>query len=55
MDKGFKKFIDRLYIIKPALATVEKKFLRLVLPYLDLFFTTEDQNKKCYKRQFKLL
>ena len=34
LDKCFKKFLDRLHIIKPTLATVEKKALRLVLPYL---------------------
>ena len=33
-DKCFKKFLDRLHIIKPTSATVEKKALRLVLPYL---------------------
>ena len=33
-DKCFKKFLDRLHIIKPASATVEKKALRSVLPYL---------------------
>ena len=34
IDKCFKKFLDRLHIIKPTSATVEKKALRLVLPYL---------------------
>ena len=34
IDKCFKKFLDRLHIIKPTSATVEKKVLRLVLPYL---------------------
>ena len=34
IDKCFQKFLDRLHIIKPTLATVEKKPLRLVLPYL---------------------
>ena len=34
IDKCFKKFLDRLHIIKSTLATVEKKALRLVLPYL---------------------
>ena len=36
IDKCFKKFLDRLHIIKPTSATVEKKALRLVLPYLGL-------------------
>ena len=30
----FKKFLDRLHLIKPTLARVEKKPLHLVLPYL---------------------
>ena len=34
IDKCFKKFLDRLHIIKPTSATVEKKALRIVLPYL---------------------
>ena len=34
IDKCFKKFLDRLHIIKSTLATVEKNPLRLVLPYL---------------------
>ena len=34
IDQAFKKFLDRLHIIKPTLVTVEKKLLRLVLPYL---------------------
>ena len=34
IDKCFKKFLDRLHIIKSTLATVEKKPLRLVLPYI---------------------
>ena len=33
IDKCFKKFLDRLHIIKPTLATVEKKRFHLVLPY----------------------
>ena len=33
LDKCFKKFLDRLHIIKSTLATVEKKPLHLVLPY----------------------
>ena len=33
-DKCFKKFLDRLHIIKPTSATMEKKTLHLVLPYL---------------------
>ena len=36
MDMSFKKFLDRLDIVKPTLATVEKKSLRIVLPYLEL-------------------
>ena len=35
-DKCFKKLLDRLDIIKPTSATVGKKALRLVLPYLGL-------------------
>ena len=34
INKCFKKFLDRLHIIKPTSATVEKKALHLVLPYL---------------------
>ena len=34
IDKYFKKFFDRLHIIKFTSVTVEKKTLRLVLPYL---------------------
>ena len=34
IDKCFTKFLDRLHIIKPTLARVEKKPLPLVLPYL---------------------
>ena len=34
IDKCFKTFLDRLHIIKSTLATVEKKPLPLVLPYL---------------------
>ena len=29
------KFLDRLHLIKPTLARVEKKSLHLVLPYLE--------------------
>ena len=36
IDKCFKKFLDRLHITKPTSATVEKKAIRLVLPYLRL-------------------
>ena len=35
MDMSFKKFLDRLDIVKPTLATVEKKSLRIVVPYLE--------------------
>ena len=35
IDKCFKKFLDRLHIIKPTWAGVEKKALHLVLPYLE--------------------
>ena len=34
IGKCFKKFLDRLQIIKPTSATVEKKAFCLVLPYL---------------------
>ena len=34
VDKCFKKVLERLYIIKITLATMEKKSLRLVLSYL---------------------
>ena len=34
MDKSLKKFLDRFHMTKPTLAIVEKKPLRLVLPYL---------------------
>ena len=34
IDKSIEKFLDRLHIIKPTLANVEKNPLRLVLPYL---------------------
>ena len=34
IDKCFKKFLDRLHMIKPTLATVEKMPLRLILPSL---------------------
>ena len=34
IDKCFKKFLDGLHIIKPTSATVKKKALHLVLPYL---------------------
>ena len=37
IDKWFKKFLDRLHIIKPTSRTVEKKVLLLVLPYLGRF------------------
>ena len=47
-DKCFRKFLDRLHIIKPTLATKEKKPLYLVLLYLGPnFFTCQNQNKKC--------
>ena len=36
MDKCFKKFLDRLRIIKPTSGRVGKKDLRLVLPCLGL-------------------
>ena len=34
IDKCFKKFLDRLHIIKSSSETVEKKALCLVFPYL---------------------
>ena len=34
IDNCFTNFLDGLHIIKPTSATVEKKALRLVLPYL---------------------
>ena len=37
IDKCFKKFLDRLYLIKTTLARVEKKPPHLVLPYLGPF------------------
>ena len=36
IDKSIEKFLDRLHIIKPTLANVEKNPLSLVLPYLGL-------------------
>ena len=41
IEKCFKKFLDRLHIIKPTSATVEKKALHLVLPYLGLIYKSE--------------
>ena len=38
IDKCFEKCLDRLNIIKPTLATVEKKPLSLVLPYVGPIF-----------------
>ena len=35
IGKCFKKFLGRLHVIKPTLAAVEKKPLRLVFPYLE--------------------
>ena len=34
INKRFKKFLDRLHIIKPTSATMEKKASHLVLPCL---------------------
>ena len=55
IDKVCKKFLDRLYITKPALATVEKSLYTQCYLIWGVFFTTQNQNKKCYKRHFKLL
>ena len=47
IDKCFKKFLNRLHIIKPTSSKVEKKALRLVLTYLgsiSLQFRTKIRN-----------
>ena len=46
IDKCFKKFLDRSHLIKPSLATVEKKSSLLVLPYLWSIFLQVNKNKK---------
>ena len=56
IDKCFKKFLDRLHIVRPTSATVEKKALRLVLPYLGpISLQVRTKNKKCYEKHFKPL
>ena len=34
IDKCFKLFLNKIHILKEKVATVEKKHLQLVLPYL---------------------
>ena len=56
IDKCFKKFLDRLHIVRPTSATVEKKASRLVLPYLGpISLQVRTKNKKCYEKHFKPL
>ena len=43
IDKCVKKFLDRLHMTKPTSGTVEKKPLRLVLPYWGRFLYKSEQ------------
>ena len=48
IDKCFKKFLDRLHVIKPTSATS-------ITLFVADFFTSQNQNKNCYEKHFKLL
>ena len=51
INKCFKNFLDRLHIIKSTLATVEKKSLCLVLPYVvPISLQVRTKNKKYYEK-----
>ena len=36
IDKCFKKFLNNIHLVKESVPIVEKKFFRLVLPYLGI-------------------
>ena len=62
IDKCFKKFLDRLHIIKTTLATLHMikttlatVFTLIITLFGANFFTSQNQNKKCYEKHFKLL
>ena len=50
IDNSFKTFVDKLFIKRPQLATVEKKTLFLSLPYLgEIFLQTRTKTTKSFK------
>ena len=50
IDNCFKAFVDKLFIKRPQLATVEKKTLFLSLPYLgEIFLQTRTKITKSFK------
>ena len=54
--KCFKKFLDRLHVIKTTSSTAEKKGLTLSIPLFGTdFLTSQNQNQKWYKEHFKSL
>ena len=56
IDKFYKKFLDRLHIIKPTLPRVEEKAFTLSITLFGAdFFTSHDQDKKYYEKHSKLL
>ena len=56
IDKCYKKFLDRLHIRKPTSANIGKEGFTVSVTLCGAdFFTSQNQNKKCYEKHFKLL
>ena len=56
IDKCYKKFLDRLHITKPTSANIGKEGFTVSVTLCGAdFFTSQNQNKKCYEKHFKLL
>ena len=56
LDKCFKKFLNRLHIIKPTSSEVEKKALQLVLTYLGpIFLQARTKIRNAMRNTFKSL
>ena len=55
IDKCFNKFLDRLHIVKPTVATVKKSLYLSITLFGEYFFTSQNQNYKCYERHFNIV
>ena len=54
IDRCFKTFLDKVYLKRPEVATVEKKTLTFVLPFLgDLSLQTRTKLQKVFKRTLR--
>ena len=55
IDKCFNKFLDRLHIGKTYFSSSGKEAFALIINLFGAdFFTSQNQNKKCFEEHFKL-